>query len=411
MLATKATRYELAGIGLTYKSELRQELNDIINYWVSNVADETNGGFYGAVFNDNKPDELAPKGVVLNSRILWAFSAAANHSINSRCKEMAEKAFEYLQKYFIDQEYGGVYWSVDFKGNVLDGKKQIYGLAFCIYGLTEYYKLTNNGLALDSAKILFHQIEQYSLDNINGGYIEAFTRDWKPIDDLRLSDKDSNEKKTMNTHLHIIEAYANLYTVWPEIFLKEKIINLLHIFDKYFLDKINYHFRLFMTEEWGSKSTLQSFGHDIEASWLLYQCAEISGNELYIDKFKKLVMPIADAAANAIDKDGGMWYEYDPATNELIKEKHWWPQAEAMIGFFNAYQLSGDEKYLQLSIESWGFVKKHIKDNENGEWFWGVEEDYTAMQKDKAGFWKCPYHNTRACIEIIKRISSINNTM
>jgi len=407
MFATKVSENYSAEMLKKYKVELRQELDDILEYWINNVVDRTNGGFYGSVSNNNVQDELADKGVVLNSRILWAFSAAADFTENSHYKEAATRAFEYIQQYFIDQQYGGVYWSVDSKGKMLDGKKQIYGLAFCIYGLVEYYKLTGNETALALAKKIFQKIELYSHDTINGGYTEALTRNWKPIEDLRLSEKDNNEKKTMNTHLHIIEAYTNLYTVWPEIFLREKITNLLAIFEKHFLDKSNYHFKLFFTEEWESKSRLQSFGHDIEASWLLYQCAEISGNEMCIDKFRKIVLPVAAAAATALDSDGGMWYEHDPANGLLVKEKHSWPQAEAMIGFFNAYQLSGDEKYLWLSIDSWQFVKKHIKDNANGEWFWGVEEDYTIMQKDKAGFWKCPYHNVRACIEISKRISSI----
>ena len=407
MLVTKTATQEQAEICLNYASELRQEMDDILNYWMNNVIDEKKGGFYGAVGNNNVPDEKAGKGVVLNSRILWAFAAAANFTDNPLYKQTADRAFDYLQAHFADKEYGAVYWSVDSNGKMLDGRKQIYGLAFCIYGLVEYYKLTANEAAFTAAKKLFQKIELYSFDSVNGGYTEALTRNWKPIDDLRLSEKDSNEKKTMNTHLHIIEAYANLYTVWPEIFLREKITNLLSIFEKQFLNKSTHQYRLFMTEDWQSKSALQSFGHDVEASWLLYQCAEISGNELYIDKFRNIAIPVANSAAKAIDKDGGMWYEYDAATDVLVKEKHSWPQAEAMIGFFNAYQLSGDEKYLQLSINSWQFVKHHIKDNKRGEWFWGVAEDYSIMQKDKAGFWKCPYHNVRACIEINKRISSI----
>lgn len=407
MLATKVSGYNTAAILQQYKRELQQELDEILNYWIHNVVDNKNGGFYGAVSNSNQPDEAAPKGLVLNSRILWSFSAAANYSANPQYLEMTHRAYHYIQQYFIDEECGGAYWSVDNNGKMLDGKKHIYGLAFCMYGLAEYYKLTTNDSPLSEAKKMFQLIEQYSFDNVNGGYIEAFTQNWQPIDDLRLSDKDSNEKKTMNTHLHIIEAYANLYTVWPEIFLKEKIIDLLHTFDKYFLDKSSYQYRLFMTEQWESKSTLQSFGHDIEASWLLYQCAVIAGNETYKDKFRKNALLVADAAIHAIDSDGGMWYEYDPATDILVKEKHWWPQAEAMIGFFNAYQLSADEKYLRLSMNSWEFVKNSLKDMDNGEWFWGVNEDYAIMQKDKAGFWKCPYHTARACIEISQRISSL----
>jgi cellobiose epimerase len=406
MSATKVLESECAESLLKYKAELKLELDYILDYWINNVVDESQGGFYGAVSTDNIANPLAPKGVVLNSRILWTFSAASRYSNNSRCLEMATRAFNYISNHFIDYEHGGVFWSVDHNGKMLDGKKQIYSLAFCMYGLVEYYKVTRNKTALSLAKGMFNSIEKFSFDKTQDGYIEAFTREWEPIDDLRLSEKDSNEKKTMNTHLHIIEAYANLYQVWPEIFLREKIIGLLNVFQKHFFNAKNHHLHLFMTEDWEVKSSIQSFGHDIEASWLLYECAEISGNELYIDRYKKIALQLADAAAEALDTDGGMWYEYDPAIGHWIKEKHSWPQAEAIVGFFNAYQLSGNEKYLQLSLDSWQFVKKHIKDDKNGEWFWGVKEDYSIMQKDKAGFWKCPYHSGRACMEIIKRINS-----
>jgi cellobiose epimerase len=408
MPATKILESECAEALFNYKIALQLELDDILNYWISNVVDERQGGFYGAVSTDNVADPLAPKGVVLNSRILWTFSAASHYSDNKRCIEIATRAFNYIDSYFIDHEHGGVFWSVDNNGKILDGKKQVYGLAFCMYGLVEYYKVTRNETALRLAKDMFDNIEKFSFDKKKDGYIEAFTREWEPTDDLRLSEKDNNEKKTMNNHLHIIEAYANLYQVWPEIFLREKIIGLLNVFEKHFINKNNQHLNLFMTEDWEVKSAIQSFGHDIEASWLLYQCAEISGNELYIDRYKKIALRLAAAAAEALDNDGGLWYEYDPAINNWVKEKHSWPQAEAMVGFFNAYQLSGDEKYLQLSLDSWQFIKKYIRDNENGEWFWGVKEDYSIMQKDKAGFWKCPYHNSRACMEIMKRISLVN---
>ncbi len=404
MDATKKMEIGYTGTLLNYRKELQQELEDILAYWINNVVDEKRGGFFGAVSNDNVVNPLAPKGVVLNSRILWTFSAACQYSTNERCAEIATRAFNYLEKYFIDYEYGGVFWSLDHNGKMLDSKKQVYGLAFFIYGLVEFYKITRNEKALQYAKNMFECIEKFSFDNAKDGYIEAFTREWGPLDDLRLSEKDNNEKKTMNTHLHIIEAYANLYQVWPDIVLKDKIVGLLNIFEKYFIDNTTGHLHLFMTVEWEVKSSLQSFGHDIEASWLLYNCAEISGNEMYIGQYKKIALELATTSMKALDKDGGLWYEYDPAITHWVKEKHSWPQAESMVGFFNAYQLSGDEKYLQHSLNSWQFVKNFIKDNKYGEWFWGINEDYSTMQKDKAGFWKCPYHNTRACLEIINRI-------
>lgn len=402
MLATTANT---ASALSSFKAELETELSLILDWWMHHMADEQNGGFYAGVSNDNLPDGTE-KGVVLNSRILWTFAAVHNFSPRPEYLQFAKRAFGFIEKNFVDYRYGGVFWSVDAKGKMKDGKKQIYGLSFCIYGLSEYYKATADHTALIIAKDLYNSIEQYSFDEKFGGYIEAFTREWYDAGDLRLSDKDDNERKTMNTHLHIIEAYANLYSVWPDEGLRQKIEGLLGYFDKYIFNYETHHLNLFMDDEWNVRSSLVSFGHDIEAAWLLQECAEAIQHVVYTGHFKKLAIMLADAAAKGIDaKDGGLWYEYEPKDDHWIKEKHWWPQAEAMVGFFNAYQLSGDEKYLGNSLNAFDFVKKHIKDKEKGEWFWGIEEDGTVIKKDKAGFWKCPYHNGRACLELIKRIT------
>lgn len=389
---------------LLYKTELAEELTDILSYWLKHTIDRS-GGFYGSVNNRNVPDKAAAKGLVLNTRILWTFSAAYQVTKNLNHYKAAQRAYDYILGYFIDKEYGGVYWSVDANGKMLDGRKQIYGLAFCIYGLAEYYKISNEQQALDTAIELYNYIELHSFDKNRNGYIEAFTREWADMSDLRLSEKDNNECKTMNTHLHIVEAYANLYSVWPDAGVKEKISNLLFLFDRYFVNSKNHHLNLFFDDDWQLKSSLQSYGHDIEAAWLLQQCAEIIEDKKWMDQFRQYAVSVTDAAAEGLDADGGLWYEYEQGGDQLIYEKHSWPQAEAMIGFYNAYQLTGKEKYLQMSLHSWEFVKNHIKDKENGEWFWGINRDYTILQKDKAGFWKCPYHNSRACIELVKRIN------
>jgi mannobiose 2-epimerase len=390
-----------------YKREAEAELQAILSWWMNNMVDRDKGGFYATVSNDNTA-AVADKGVVLNSRILWAFSSAYNHAKQKEHLHIAQRAFDYILKYFIDLQCGGVYWSVDTDGKIKDDRKQVYGLAFCMYGLAEYYKVSGDNEALFFAKELFAVIEKYSWDKMNGGYIEAFTREWNEIADMRLSEKDDNERKTMNTHLHIIEAYANLFSIWPDSFLKQKIEVLLEIFDQHIINKKNHHLNLFMDDEWNIRSSIVSFGHDIEAAWLLLECAETIGHDDYMNKYRQLSVQLANAAAEGIDKkDGGLWYEYEPLTNHWIKEKHSWPQAEAMVGFFNAYQTTGDRKYLRYSINSFDFAKQHLKDDEHGEWFWGIEEDGTVMQKEKAGFWKCPYHNSRACIEIIKRISTL----
>jgi mannobiose 2-epimerase len=390
-----------------YKKEMQDELSAILHYWQQHTVDNNNGGFFGKVSNINEPDAAAARGVVLHARILWTFSAAYAFTNKKEKLAIADRAFDFLINYFKDDEYGGVYWSVDNKGNMLESRKQIYGLAFTIYGMSEYYAATNNEAALAFAKELYNTIEQHSFDTKNNGYFEAFARDWKPLDDLRLSAKDANASKTMNTHLHVIEAYANLYKVWKDAGLEEKIENLLSLFHNHFIDNQSGHLLLFFDGQWRVQPDVISYGHDIEAAWLLLHCAEIIGDDVWINIYQQHALTIANAASEGLDKDGGLWYEYEPKHNKLIKQKHWWPQAEAMIGYLNAWQLTGDDNYLQQSLNAWRFTQRYILDKENGEWFWGVDDAYNIMPgEDKAGFWKCPYHNARACMEIIRRVDA-----
>ncbi len=386
------------------KSELTAELDSILKYWSENTIDDQNDGFVGQIdFNDHLIAN-AEKGSVLNARILWTFSASYKTTKNENHKKLAERAFDFLTAYFYDTKFGGLFWSINEDKTPKDTKNQIYALAFAIYGLSEYYSISKDEKALEIAKNLYFKIQEHSYDTVNKGYFEAFTREWQPIDDLRLSEKDANEKKTMNTHLHIIEGYANLYKVWKDEKLLAVIIELLETIEKYFINSETGHLRLFFDENWKEKPDVISYGHDIEAAWLLQQCAEISGNETLISNYKKHAVQIAEVTKEGLDTDGGLWYEFDPKKDELIAEKHWWPQAEALIGFYNAYQLTGKEEYLDIVYKNWKFIKKYIVDQQNGEWVWGVYHDYSVMQKDKAGFWKCPYHNGRACIELIQRI-------
>ena len=392
----------------TYISEVKTELHAILEWWVKHTLDEENGGFYGKVTNDSVAVPYAEKGLVLNARILYTFSAAYALVPKENYLAMAHRAFNYLIKNFLDKDDGGFYWSVNEKGIMLDSKKQVYGQAFAIYAFAEYYKITKNEEALSNAKETFSLLESYSFDNVNTGYLEAFTKTWQPIADLRLSDKDQNEKKTMNTHLHIIEAYANLYSVWEDERLKTAIKGLLKNFNEHIINKETNHLNLFLTEQWKVKSGIVSYGHDIEAAWLLQEAAEAIGDETAIKLFKNIALKLTDAAIEGLAKNGALHYEFAKENSHLVEEFHWWPQAEAMVGFYNAWQINGDSTYLSKSLQSWAFIKNHIKDYKNGEWFWGVNGDYSLMQnQDKAGFWKCPYHNGRACIEIIKRTTGI----
>ncbi|WAC42454.1 AGE family epimerase/isomerase [Pedobacter sp. SL55] len=390
-----------------FKPALEAELQDLLSWWSTHTLDHQLGGFYGQINNANQAIN-SPKGLVLNARILYTFSSAYLLKPKPTYLEIADRAYNYLVDFFQDRKNGGFYWSLTPEGLPLDTKKQVYGQAFAIYALAEYYKINNSKAELDLAKSTYQLIEEHSFDKVNSGYIEAHAQNWQATDNLRLSEKDQNDKKSMNTHLHIIEAYANLYLVWPNNQLKIAIQKLLTNFKNHIIHTETGHLQLFFNMDWEVKSNLVSFGHDIEAVWLLLEAAEIINDKEEIQDFKILALKMADAASQGLHKNGGLVYEFNPINQHWINEFHWWPQAEAMVGFFNAWQISGNENYLNATFKVWNFIKNHLKDNKNGEWFWGLHEDHSIMKnEDKAGFWKCPYHNGRACIEIIKRINKI----
>jgi len=391
---------------LTYREELSRELDDILKYWLKNTPDLKEGGFIGQINEGGQVIAIADKGSVLNARILWSFSAAFNLTGDGFYLKYAESAFKYINSYFIDKQFGGVYWSVNYKGIKQNAKKQIYASAFTIYGFAEYYRATRISSVLDIAISLYETVIEKSLDQENGGYFEAFSETWSPIDDLRLSQKDVNVQKSMNTNLHVLEAFSNLYSIWPDKDLKNHISSLL----KNFSDHIIYPGLncqvLFFDNKWNPKSTTVSYGHDIEASWLLLEAAEIIGATDLIENFKVQALKLASQAMVGLDTDGGLFYEYEPENKMLIGEKHWWVQAEAMVGFFNAWEISNENIFLDASLKCWQFTQKYILDKNRGEWYWGVGADHSPMiGQDKVGIWKCPYHNTRACIELIRRIS------
>lgn len=388
-----------------YSQSINTELTNILQYWMEKTPDHENGGFLGKIDNDNIVSPDAPKGSVLNARILWSFAAAYNHDPQPQYLETADRAYHYIAEHFVDNNYGGVYWTVDAQGNPLDTKKQVYAIAFTIYAFSEYFIASGREVAKDHAVELYQDLIKYSLDKEKGGYFEAFGREWEHIADLRLSDKDANEKKTMNTHLHVLEAFANLYRIWPDEELRIRIADLLTNFTTYIIDFGTGHLKLFFDEDWNSKSAIISYGHDIEAAWLLLEAAEVIEDPEWIARLKDIAVKMAHATIEGIDKDGGLWYEKDPSTGHIIKEKHWWVQAEAMVGFYNAWQISRDPVFLDQFSKVWDYIQEHIIDHENGEWFWGIGPDGQVMPgEDKAGQWKCPYHNSRACIEILKRL-------
>lgn len=387
-----------------FGSELREELHGVLNYWKTRAIDHARGGFTGRIDGFGRVHEDAPKGIILNTRILWAFSEAFLVLGSGEEEQVAKRAYHYLQN-FRDHKYGGVYWALDASGVPWETKKQIYAQAFAIYALCAFYRVSKNEAARDWAIDLFRLIERNSYDAKEGGYLEAFDREWNLLEDLRLSEKDANEKKTMNTHLHVLEAYAALYSIWKDPGLEQQLNNLIRIFlDKVF-DHRTGHLNLFFDERWNPKSTVYSFGHDIEASWLMCEAAYAAGNRELIRKTRDFAVEMADTVLReGIDADGGLMNE-GMGGKVVDTDKHWWPQAETIVGFINAWQVSGDRKFFNAAIDAWKFTKAAIIDRKNGEWFFRVNKNWIPyVEEDKAGFWKCPYHNSRACMETMRRL-------
>ena len=392
----------------TYQQEMEAELARITNFWLRQAIDEQRGGFIGRMDSEGQIESDASKGSILNARILWTFAATYRHTGQPEYLAAATRAFEYLVAYFIDNEHGGIYWLLAADGQVLDTRKQIYALAFAIYGLSEYHRATDNAQALTVSQELFDWIETHSYDAEHGGYLEAVGRAGEPLADLRLSDKDRNAPKTMNTHLHVLEAYANLYRSWPDARLAQRLHGLLTNFLTHIIDTRTGHLRLFFTGDWQPVADIVSYGHDIEAAWLLREAAEVLGNAELLDQVAAASQHLAQATASALLPDGSLPHELDRATGHLDQHREWWVSAEAMVGFLDAYAHTQNEALLRHSYRAWQFAQRHLLDAEHNEWRWGVEADYQPMLgQDKIGFWKCPYHNARACLEVIHRCQQL----
>ncbi|MBE8722630.1 AGE family epimerase/isomerase [Sphingobacterium pedocola] len=379
-----------------FKKELE---NNILRFWEEKMVDEEHDGFYGAIDGKNQLLPKANKGAVMNARVLWTFSAAYRVLQEKRYLSMAKRAFVYIKKYFLDLQQGGVFWEVDYLGKPVNRKKQTYAQGFALYAFSEYYRATGEEEALDLAIALFHAIETCKDEKL-GGYWEAFTEDWQPIADMRLSEKDENEAKTMNTHLHILEAYTNLIRVWPDERLLVAQHDLIRVFLNQILNTETGHLQLFFDREWNTKGDVISYGHDIEAAWLLWEAVTVLGNVELQDEVRLMIGKIAEAAAEGILPDGSMAYEFK--NGHLDRERHWWVQAEAVVGYQYMATILEDNTSKQRAEALWGYIQQHIVDKENGEWYWSRLEDGSANdQDDKAGFWKCPYHNGRMCLEMM----------
>ena len=384
------------------RREMEKELrDDILPFWEKRMTDG-DGSFIGRIDGRGNALPDSPKGGILNARILWTAAAAAKAGFDSGA--MADRALDVIRKHFIDREFGGSYWSLDARSRVLEDKKQFYSIAFTVYALAQMYDHCGDPAVLEEACALYRCIEEHSHDRSLGGWTEACTRDWRPIEDMRLSEKDRNDKLTMNTHLHILEAYTGLYRVWKDEGLAENLRELILIFLERIMQEDG-HLALFFAEDWTPSCSTVSYGHDIECSWLLAEAAGVLGDRELEARVKEACAKMARAGMEGWTKGKGMIYEYDPESGERDGDRHWWVQAEAVVGCLWQWRESSDSRWLEAAADCWDFIKENLL-APDGEWYWSVRENGEInLDDDRAGFWKCPYHNGRMCLEALSILS------
>jgi mannobiose 2-epimerase len=387
-----------------------QLFGHILPFWCGPALDHEQGGWMGWLSNDLKPDRTQPKGLIVNSRILWAFSAAHRARPEKLFQQMADRALDFVMNRFWDAQHGGAFWRLDDTGHVLDDSKKIYGQAFYIYALAEYHRAFGGKAALERAIQLFELIERHAHDSKHSGYLEVRRRDWSEADaNARLSDKDMNEKKSMNNHLHVLEAYTNLYRAWPEPRVAERLRELIQLFEQRILDARTQHLHHFFDETWRVRSDTYTFGHDIEGTWLLCEAAEVLGDAALLKRVQAVALRMAQVALReGVGADGALGYE-GKSGKVIDPGREGWPQAEAVIGFLNAFQLSHDAKFLEAARHTWGFIERHLVDRVHGEWFWRITpEGRVDPTLPKVSEWKGPYHGSRMCLETLRRLRAIS---
>jgi len=391
-----------------YREELLQEVNgNILPFWLQNVVDRDKGIIYGSVSRNREPVSGAVTGAVMCARIIWTMSHAFIRDPRPEYKRAAAIACDFFIKYFWDTSYGGVYWSIKADLSPALAKKQTYAQAFALYAFSEYYRAFKKQPALDLALTLFELIEKHCYDRQNEGYLEACSVNWGLTESMSLSDKDLNAPKSMNTHLHILEAYTNFLRVKKFPALQKAQTRLLQTMLKFIINPRQQHFQLFFNKQWESLSSSISPGHGIEGSWLIVEAAGVLEDNVLLQQTQATGLKMAAAVADkAIDARGSLIPEIGADGSKTVN-REWWPQAEGMVGFVQACLLNGEKKYLQASLDLWQYIKKYLIDSKYGGWYWGVDKNGEPYNLEKAGLWKCPYHNARACWETADRLNKI----
>ena len=386
------------------KREITEDLTEnILSFWAKHSPDPS-GGFYGILNFDGTSRENAPKGGILNARLIWTFSAAYRVLKDEQYLTLANRAQRYFLDHFIDRQYGGSYYTVTAAGEPLDTQKDTYQNVFAIYGLAEHYRATGNTESLNAAIDIYRKIIEHAYDPEHGGFVGCvecrgrsalFNRQWEK--------SEIEYPKTMNTNLHALEALTGLYRVWNDEGLRNHLLEEIDVMSHKVLNQKTWHEQLFMTIDWQSLQDIDSYGHDIEFSWLLVEAAEVAGNEEILNDTRLIAVNVAGIQLEqGVDQRGAMMN--DKSGDHTNANLSWWVQAETVVGFLNAWQISGDRKFLDAAVRTWEWIKEYMIDREHGEWYGNVDADGSPRKKGaKADQWRCPYHNSRMGLEVITR--------
>ena len=384
-----------------FLQEIERHLSKkLIPFW-EGLKDEEKGGYTGYVGYDLVTDRSYEKGCILNSRILWFFSNAYMLLQEEKLREDAEHAYRFLRERCIDREYGGVFWSVTSDGKPLDTTKHTYNQAFAVYALSSYYDAVKEEEALALAGELQKLMEEKCRDE--GGYLEAFDREFQPMSNEKLSENGVMAERTMNTLLHVFEAYTEYYRVCRDEKTAGYLREMLDLIDEKIYNRKRRRQEVFFDRNWNSLIDLYSYGHDIEAAWLIDRGLEILGDPAYTEKISPITREMTENVYRCAYRDHSLLNEAENGVDN--KTRVWWVQAEAVVGFLNGYQRQGEKPYLEAVWDIWEYIKEYLIDKREGsEWFWSVDENGKPAEKPIVEPWKCPYHNGRMCMEVIRRL-------
>jgi mannobiose 2-epimerase len=393
---------------LKLQTEIKDELcNNILPYWMNHMKNP-DGGLYGNISNSNITDGHAPRGLVMTSRFLWTYSEAYRIFGKKEYLDFAIYVKDTLLKTLYDREQGGFFWSADGYDKPLDNKKVLYGQAFALYGLSTFQMIAPSDENADLCKEIFTLLETHGKDPVLGGYYEALNRDWTYSGKNNLGADDIPCEKSMNTNLHMLEAYTRYFLQSADKEVKKSLIELISIIMEKIYDPLSGHQKLYFSKDWEPIGDVESYGHDVETSWLLWEALEILENKPLQEKYRKMVLTMLDVSSDkATAPDGSLYNE--KKGEHLDTVRIWWVQAEYAVSLMNGWMMTGKEKYKEKLSAIWNYIKENQIDNENGEWFWGILDNGTMVNREKGGMWKTPYHNGRACMELIQRINKITD--